>query len=54
MKKPVPFIPLRSAIIYPAPSAAALFRLPYLAFFKHVKRTQLLPGPFYARKSDHV
>lgn len=37
MKKPVPFIPLRSAIIYPAPSAAALFRLPYLAFFLHKK-----------------
>lgn len=50
MKKPVPFIPLRSAIIYPAPTAAALFHLSCLAFSMHIKRTQLLPSPFLHEK----
>lgn len=50
MKKPVPFIPLRSAIIYPAPSAAALFRLPYLAFFQTRKKDPAFARSFLCKK----
>lgn len=50
MKKPVPFIPLRSAIIYPSPTAAALFHLSCLAFFQTRKKNPAFARFFLCKK----